>query len=172
MNIYFAQVMDNKAYLEHSLRVLHALEAAGHKVYYPWRDEGVILEDETTAEQQRKTFEADCSALAKADKVIGYIDGLGPDSGTCVELGIAYALHKPIALYTTEFKYMPKGMDLKEVFKPYREVTFAGEGSSRISVEPMINNMLIGVSNGTVLTDIQQVVEWCSGGKQNGSSKS
>lgn len=158
MRVYFAQVMDNKAYLEHALKVLDKLEGAGHSVYFPWRDEGLILEDQVGEDIQMKTFRADVENIKTCDLVVAYIDGLGADSGTCVEAGIAYALDKPIILYTTEFKYLPKGLDLREWMKDYNQVKFANDGSALISNHPMINNMLLGVSNRKIATDADELL--------------
>ncbi|MDR1852863.1 MAG: nucleoside 2-deoxyribosyltransferase [Propionibacteriaceae bacterium] len=160
MRVYFAQVMDNKAYLEHALKVLAELEGQGHSVYFPWRDEGLILEDQAGEDSSMATFYKDVENIRSCDALVAYIDGLGPDSGTCVEIGIAYALGKPIALYTTEFKYLPKGLDLREWMRGYASVTFANEGSAEIQNEPMINNMLLGASNRTVFTDAEGILGW------------
>lgn len=158
MRVYFAQVMDNKAYLEHASKVLKDLENAGHSVYFPWRDEGLILEDQAGEDMQMKTFYADVENIKTCDVMVAYIDGLGADSGTCVETGIAYALQKPVILYTTEFKYLPKGLDLKLWMKDYDQVKFANEGSSLIANHPMINNMLLGVSNRQIATDTTELL--------------
>lgn len=151
--------MDNKAYLEHALKVLAKLEAAGHSVYFPWRDEGLILEDQAEEDTQMKTFYEDVENIKTCDLMVAYIDGLGADSGTCVEAGIAYAYNKPVILYTTEFKYLPKGLDLREWMKEYSQVKFANEGSALISNDPMINNMLLGVSNRKIVTDVDQLLK-------------
>lgn len=159
MKLYFAQVMDNRAYLEHALKLLSALEAAGHSVYFPWRDEGVIIEDESTFEQSLKTFNRDVQGIKDCDAMVAYIDGLGPDSGTCVEVGIAYALGKPVLLYTTEFKYLPKGTDVRQWLAHYGDnVTFASESCASIHTPPCINNMLIGASGGRLAITFEAVL--------------
>ena len=55
MKIYFAQIMDNLAYFEHEKKIADMLEAAGHEVYFPWRDEGVIFEDQSTYQDSLST---------------------------------------------------------------------------------------------------------------------
>lgn len=159
MRIYFAQVMDNKAYLEHTSKVLKVLEENGHSVYFPWRDEGLILEDQSQKDAQLETFYKDVENIKTCDILVAYIDGLGADSGTCIEAGIAYALNKDVILYTTEFKYLPKGTDLKDWMKEEKEVKFANEGSSLISNEPMINNMLLGVSDRKIAISANHILE-------------
>ena len=88
--------------------------------------------------------------------MVACIDGLGPDSGTCVETGIGYALNKPVILYTTEFKYLKEGTNINDVYP--KECLPANE-NSKVRTQPMINNMLIGVSNGTVCHTFEEVAE-------------
>jgi len=159
MKIYFAQVMDNRAYLEHSIKLLNEFEKNNWEVYYPYRDEGIILEDEASLEQSLATFNADVKALKECDCLVGYIDGLGPDSGTCLEIGIAYALNKPIFLYTTEFKYLPKNTNLMELLKPYKDKVKMVGNNYITSSEPMINNMLIGASNNKIYHTIDSLIK-------------
>ena len=59
MKVYFAQIMDNLAYYEHEKKIADLLEANGHEVYFPWRDEGVIFEDQSTLQDTLKTFNTD-----------------------------------------------------------------------------------------------------------------
>ena len=108
MKVYFAQIMDNLAYYEHEKKIADLLEANGHEVYFPWRDEGVIFEDQSTLQDTLKTFNTDVEHIKWCDVMVAYIDG--DDPGTAVETGIAYALGKPVALYATEFQKLRKGV--------------------------------------------------------------
>ena len=56
MKIYFAQIMDNLAYYEHEKKIADLLESQGHEVYFPWRDEGVIFEQQSTEADSLKTL--------------------------------------------------------------------------------------------------------------------
>ena len=159
MKVYFAQIMDNLAYYEHEKKIADLLEANGHEVYFPWRDEGVIFEDQSTLQDTLKTFNTDGDHIKWCDVMVAYIDG--DDPGTAVETGIAYALGKPVALYSTEFQKLRKGVDISTVYP----IDVLPANSHQFWVtdnEPLINNMLLGVSNKTVLNTPQEVLDWVS----------
>lgn len=159
MKVYFAQIMDNLAYYEHEKKIADLLEANGHEVYFPWRDEGVIFEDQSTLQDTLKTFNTDVSHIEWCDVMVAYIDG--DDSGTAVETGIAYALGKPVVLYATEFQKLRKGVDISTVYPI--EVLPANSHQFWVTAnDPLINNMLLGVSNKTVLNTPQEVLDWVS----------
>lgn len=52
----------------------------------------------------RLVFEDCLKSVHEADIVIGILDGSDADSGTCVELGYAYALKKPVIGLRTDFR--------------------------------------------------------------------
>ena len=157
MKIYFAQIMDNLAYYEHEKRICDILEGLGHTVYFPWRDEGVIFEDQSTLQDSQKTFETDVAHIKDCDAMIAYIGGNDP--GTAVETGIAYALGKPVALYCTEFAKLHKGQDISKVY-PIDVLPANSHQYWKVQSDPLINNMLLGVSNHTVLNTPEEIKEW------------
>lgn len=157
MKIYFAQIMDNLAYYEHEKKIADMLEADGHEIYFPWRDEGVIFEDQSTLQDTLKTFNHDVEHIKWCDAMIAYIDG--DDPGTAVEAGIAYALGKPVALYATEFQKLHRGSDISKIYP--LDVLPANSHQYWITAnEPLINNMLLGVSNKTVLNTPDEIIDW------------
>lgn len=159
MKIYFAQIMDNLAYYEHEKKICEILEQNGHEVYFPWRDEGVVFEDQCTKQDQMKTFNVDVEHIKWCDCMICYIDG--NDVGTAVEAGIAYAYGKPVALYSTEFSKLSKGTDIGKVYPI--DVLPANSNQFWITkTDPSINNMYLGVSNRTVLNTPEQILNWVS----------
>lgn len=155
MRVYLAQCMDNLAYYEHYTNLCNILEEHGYSVYHPWRDEGVILEDKATLAESLRTFNNDVNNIRTCDVMVACIDGLGPDSGTCVETGIAYTLNKPVILYTTEFKFLREGTNINDIFP--KECLPANE-NSKVRTQPIINNMLIGVSNGVVCHTADEII--------------
>ena len=159
MKVYFAQIMDNLAYYEHEKKIADLLEANGHEVYFPWRDEGVIFEDQSTLQDTLKTFNMDVNHIKWCDVMVAYIDG--DDPGTAVETGIAYALGKPVALYATEFQKLRKGVDISTVY-PIDVLPANSHQFWITDNEPLINNMLLGVSNKTILNTPQEVLDWVS----------
>ena len=157
MKIYFAQIMDNLAYYEHEKKIANLLESKGHEIYFPWRDEGVVFEDQCTKQDQMKTFYTDVDHIKWCDCMICYIDG--DDPGTAVEAGIAYALNKPVALYATEFSKLHKGTDISKVY-PIGVLPANSNQFWTVQNDPMINNMLLGVSNRTVLNTPDEILHW------------
>lgn len=157
MKIYFAQIMDNLAYFEHEKKIADLLESLGHEVYFPWRDEGVIFEDQSLLQDKQKTFMNDVDHIIGCDAMIAYIDG--DDPGTAVEAGIAYAMKKPVALYATEFQKLHKGADISKIY-PIEVLPANSHQYWVTKTPPLINNMLLGVANDVVLNTPQEVVEW------------
>ena len=157
MKIYFAQIMDNLAYFEHEKKIADLLESQGHEIYFPWRDEGVIFEQQSTEEDSLKTFKNDVDHIKWCDCMIAYIDGNDP--GTAVEAGIAYALGKPVALYATEFQKLHRGSNIGKIYPI--EVLPANSHQFWITqTDPLINNMLLGVSSNTVLNTPDEIINW------------
>ena len=98
MKVYFAQIMDNLAYYEHEKKIADLLESNGHEVYFPWRDEGVIFEDQSTLQDTLKTFNTDVDHIKWCDVMVAYIDG--DDPGTAVENSpLAIPAKRPISIF-------------------------------------------------------------------------
>lgn len=159
MKIYFAQIMDNLAYYEHEKKIADMLELAGHEVYFPWRDEGVIFEDQSTTQDSKKTFDTDVAHIEWCDCMIAYIDG--DDPGTAVETGIAFALKKPVALYATQFNKLHKESNIAKIY-PIDVLPANSHQYWITQSQPQINNMLLGVSNNTVLNTPEEIMKWVS----------
>jgi len=68
-------------------------------VFLPYRDAG-----EASHGRRALVFEEDIKRLEEADIVIALLDGVDVDSGTCVELGYAYARGKAIFGVLTDFR--------------------------------------------------------------------
>jgi len=68
--------------------------------FLPHRDGGELGKGPT----RRQIFQLDTNALKEADIVVAMLDGPDVDSGTCIELGIAYALGKKIFGIITDFR--------------------------------------------------------------------
>ena len=94
--VYFAAPLFSQAERDFNLRLTQVLEEFGYEVFLPQRDGYLAseLEGKTEEELIRMIFGKDLSEILKADILFMVLDGLAPDEGACVELGIAYANHK------------------------------------------------------------------------------
>lgn len=70
-----------------------ALEGAGYETFLPHRDAG-ILGDLSDIQERRRLFQSDIQALEGCQIVVALLTGADHDSGTCGELGYAYAKGK------------------------------------------------------------------------------
>lgn len=86
MNLYIAAPLFTEAERAFNLVLARTLEGEGHQVYLPQRDT-------LPAEGVGRTagiFQANLSALTKADAVVAVCDGPQVDDGTAWEIGYAY----------------------------------------------------------------------------------
>jgi nucleoside 2-deoxyribosyltransferase len=92
MYIYVAGPLFNtheRWYLE---QITAALEGAGHRTFLPHRDAGIIKQFDF--ETRQRVFRADMKAVDECDAIVALLTGADHDSGTCGELGYAYAKGK------------------------------------------------------------------------------
>lgn len=92
--IYVAGPLFNsheRAYLE---QIASALESAGYMTFLPHRDAG-LLGDINDVRVRERIFRSDMQALDDCSMVVALLTGADHDSGTCGELGYAYAKGKP-----------------------------------------------------------------------------
>ena len=68
--------------------------------FLPHRDGGELGKGPT----RQYIFSLDISKINSADIIVAFLDGQDSDSGTCVELGYAYALNKKIFGILTDFR--------------------------------------------------------------------
>ncbi len=79
-----------RTYLE---QITAALEAEGFETFLPHRDAG-ILGDLSDIRERERLFRGDMQALEACDFIVALLTGADHDSGTCGELGYAYAKGK------------------------------------------------------------------------------
>lgn len=92
--VYIAGPLFNtheRLYLE---QIAAALEGVGFRTFLPHRDAG-LLGDLNDIRERQRLFHGDMDALEAADLVVALLTGADHDSGTCGELGYAYAKGKP-----------------------------------------------------------------------------
>src|ERR1700686_1515537 len=87
MKIYMAGPLFSTAELAFNKELAGLLRKQGHEVFLP-------QEHEQRKDLPRAIFESDVKGLDWADTVVACLDGADPDSGTCWELGYAYAMKK------------------------------------------------------------------------------
>jgi nucleoside 2-deoxyribosyltransferase len=103
MKIYLAGPLFSTAELAFNRELAGLLRAQGHEVFLP-------QEHEPRKDLPKAIFEIDLGGLDLADAVVACLDGSDPDSGTCWELGYAYAKGKLSLVYRTDFRLF-KGSD-------------------------------------------------------------
>ncbi len=99
MRIYFAGPLFTQAERSWNAILAARLQEAGHSVFLP-QDEIQTLE----VLQADAIFQLDVEGVRSADAIVAVLDGADPDSGTCFECGLAFALKKPILVLRTDFR--------------------------------------------------------------------
>ena len=97
MKIYMAGPLFSTAELAFNRELADQLRGRGHEVFLP-------QEHEQRKDLPRAIFESDLRGLDWAEAVVACLDGPDPDSGTCWELGYAYARGKLSIVYRTDFR--------------------------------------------------------------------
>jgi nucleoside 2-deoxyribosyltransferase len=97
MKIYMAGPLFSTAELAFNKDLASLLRARGQEVFLP-------QEHEQRKDLPKAIFESDVRGLDWADAVVACLDGSDPDSGTCWELGYAYAKGKLSIVYRTDFR--------------------------------------------------------------------
>jgi nucleoside 2-deoxyribosyltransferase len=99
MRLYVAGPLFTQAERAWNERLAAALRDAGHDVFLPQTEVKAIasLDADTI-------FQVDVDGVRSADAVVAILDGADPDSGTCFECGLAFALGIPIVALRTDFR--------------------------------------------------------------------
>src|SRR5688572_32087432 len=97
MKIYLAAPLFSKAEQDFNNIVCGALRNEGYEVFLP-------QEECKDAEDSVEIFETCEAGLQNSDVVVAILDGADADSGTCWEVGYAYAKNKGIVSVRTDFR--------------------------------------------------------------------
>ena len=97
MKIYMAGPLFSTAELAFNGELASLLRRLGHDVFLP-------QEHEQRKDLPASIFASDVKGIEWADAVVACLDGSDPDSGTCWELGYAYARGKLTVVYRTDFR--------------------------------------------------------------------
>jgi len=103
--VYVAGPLFSQAERDFLEKMVDCLAQAAHlspteHFFLPHRDGGELGKGPT----RTQIFDLDIYTLKQADIVVALLDGQDSDSGTCVELGYAYALNKKIFGILTDFR--------------------------------------------------------------------
>jgi len=99
MRLYVAGPLFTQAERVWNASLAEALSGAGHDVFLPQTEVKAI-----TSLNADTIFRIDVDGVRRADAVVAVLDGADPDSGTCFECGLAFALGIPIVALRTDFR--------------------------------------------------------------------
>ena len=97
MKIYLASPFFNQRQLDAIMKMEKILENANFKVYSPRRD-GKCVKPTDSSEEHEKIFKLNVGKILWCDYMVACIDD--KDTGTSWEMGVAYALKKPVVSFT------------------------------------------------------------------------
>ncbi|MXW26785.1 MAG: nucleoside 2-deoxyribosyltransferase [Dehalococcoidia bacterium] len=83
-------------------RLVEALEGLGLEVWEPFARNNQV--DRTEPDWAWRIGQADFEDVREADAIFAVVNGVPPDEGVMVELGIAIALGKPTFLFRDDFR--------------------------------------------------------------------
>ena len=113
--VYIGAPLFNEMERERNRKVKEFLEHLGFDTYLPQEKAGVsfdfVQKGFDKNQVRRKIFNSDIEGIRVCDIFLCLLDGRVPDEGTCVELGIAYALGKECIAYKTDTRAMDKNGD-------------------------------------------------------------
>lgn len=103
--VYVAGPLFSQAERDFLEKMVDCLAQAAHldpvkHFFIPHRDGGELGKGPT----RQHIFNLDINKINSADVIIALLDGQDTDSGTCIELGYAYALNKKIFGILTDFR--------------------------------------------------------------------
>lgn len=103
--VYIAGPLFSQAEREFLEKMIDCLAQSSHldpikNFFLPHRDGGELGKGPT----RTQIFNLDINTLKQAQIVIALLDGPDVDSGTCIELGVAYSLGKKIFGIITDFR--------------------------------------------------------------------
>jgi nucleoside 2-deoxyribosyltransferase len=101
--IYVAGPLFNTHERQYLMQITEQLEAMGYRCFLPHRDVGLVGDLAHFSNRQR-IFQADMDALDDCDIVVALLTGADHDSGTCGEIGYAYAKGKPCIGITDDLR--------------------------------------------------------------------
>ncbi|GAC1319833.1 MAG: nucleoside 2-deoxyribosyltransferase [Isosphaeraceae bacterium] len=99
MRIYFAGPLFTQAEREWNRALADSLIVAGHSVFLPQEE----IKDLESLDAEA-IFQLDVDGVRSSDAILAILDGADPDSGTCFECGLAFALRLPILVVRTDFR--------------------------------------------------------------------
>ena len=102
MKLYFAGPLFSAAERDWNLALATALRAAGHEIFLP--------QEQEPGKDAAGIFATDVGGIDWADALLAIMDGPDPDSGTCWEVGYAFA-KKPILLVRTDIRWQRSSGD-------------------------------------------------------------
>ena len=111
--VYLACPMFCQGEKDFNLKIAHALEEYGYKVFLPQRDglEAALLKDKSEEEVVKIIFDLDYKRVREADIIFMNLDGRVIDEGANVELGMAFALGKRCYGCKTDTRTLQYAMD-------------------------------------------------------------
>jgi nucleoside 2-deoxyribosyltransferase len=113
--VYIAGPLFCQAELDFNLKVDAFLNELGFETFLPQRDghllANLIVDNEPKYNAIKKIFDLDVEEIRKSDILIFIMDGRVPDEGACVELGIAFSLHKECIGLKTDSRYLMDSLD-------------------------------------------------------------
>ena len=137
-NIYFAGPLFSLAERQFNTTLAEALRRRiPNLTFILPQDQAVEIKDPQLFVEQM--FEYCIHSIDEADAVLCVLDGSDADSGTSVEIGYAYAHHKPIIGIRTDFRSSEdKGVNLM-VSRVCRELLWLSE--SNITFEKVVDEV-------------------------------
>ena len=103
--IYFAAPLFDDMEFRRNAEECAKLEEAGYEVYLPQRDAG----EAAAGTPRDRLFHDDVAHVRECDILVAYIDGRVPDEGTVFEIGMAFALGKPIYMVRSDRRSFMQG---------------------------------------------------------------
>jgi nucleoside 2-deoxyribosyltransferase len=101
MKLYYAAPLFTRAEKDFNNSVVETLRNEGFNVLFPQEFTSLIPKN---VEFFKKAFESCLKHIAESDVVVAIVDGPDADSGTCFEMGYAFAKNIPIIAIRTDFR--------------------------------------------------------------------
>ncbi len=99
MQLYYAGPLFTQAERTWNAMIARILVDHGHSVFLPQTE---VQELERL--EAGPIFQLDVDGVRSAEVIVAILDGADPDSGTCFECGLAFALGIPIVAVRTDFR--------------------------------------------------------------------